>query len=282
MGVLRVIKQYQVVELYAGAFFYPMPTGGASGGGGGGGGAGAGGFGGGGSGGGFSGGYISGSGTIISDFEGVIFIRYGDAPPYPVYVKPGKNEIFFFIPIILPVPAQGDFALVIEAQGTILIPAGFKIVRKAGTTLTPVPSFKIADKFGVRDFVSLEVQTIEPPVDLDDIADEYEIQDFLDIEIINATIKAFEVVDIVDMDDFLDFEHLIPVEPVNVDGIVDEVVLSDEQKSTLIPVNIRGTAHLDSVDIGDLVGIEQTKVTIKAENQLEAFDVIDVIKVEKE
>ena len=218
-------KAYQVTELYAGSFFYPMPAGGSSGSSGGsGGGAGAGGFGGGGSGGGFSGGYISGSGTIISDFEGIIYIRYGDCPPYPVYVKPGKNEIFFFIPIILPVPTQGDAVITIEAKGTILIPAGFKIVRKAGNTLVPVPNFKIVDKFGMRDLISIEVQTIEPPVDLDDICEEFEIQDFLDIEIINATIKAFEAVDIIDMDDFLDMEHLIPVEPVNVDGIIDNMV----------------------------------------------------------
>lgn len=277
-------KQYDVIELYAGSFFYPMPAGGSSGsggGGGGGGGAGAGGFGGGGSSGGYTGGFISGSGTIISDFEGIIYIRYGDAPPYPVYVKPGKNEIFFFIPIILPVPTQGDASITIEAKGTILIPAGFKIVRKAGNTMIPVPNFKIVDKFGVRDFVAIEVQTIEPPVDLDEVVDTFELQDFADIEIINATIKAFEAVDTVDMDDFADLEHLIPVEPVNVDGLIDAVVLSDEQKSTLIPVNIRGTAHLDSVDIGDLVGIEQTKVTIKAENQLEALTVEDVLKVEK-
>lgn len=249
-----MVKKFDVVELYAGSFFYPMPTSGGSGGGGG-----AGGFGGGATGGGssYAGGFISGSGTIISDFEGIIYIKYGDAPPYPVYVKPGKNDIYFFIPIILPVPTETDATITIEAKGTILIPAGFKIVRKAGNTMTPVPNFKIVDKFGVRDFVAIDKQTIEPPVDLDSIGEEFELQDFLDIEIINATIKALESIENVNMYDFLDVEHLIPVEPVNIDGITDRVVLSDTGRTELKPVNIKGIVNLDAYAIDDVIKIDK-------------------------
>ena len=249
-------KKFDVVELYAGSFFYPMPTSGGSGGGGG-----AGGFGGGASGGGssYAGGFISGSGTIISDFEGIIYIKYGDSPPYPVYVKPGKNEIYFFIPIILPVPTQTDATITIEAKGTILIPAGFKIVRKAGNTLTPVPNFKIVDKYGVMDFVAIDKQTVTPPVDidLDDVVDEFKLEDFVDIDIVNATVKALDNIDILDIADFLDAEHLIPVEPVNIDGITDRVVLSDRSATELKPVNIKGTVRLDAYTVDDVVKIDK-------------------------
>jgi hypothetical protein len=246
------MAKFEVTQLYAGSFFYPMPVnGGYSGGSSGG--AGAGGFGGSGS----TGGYISGSGEVISDFEGLIYIKYGNCDPYPVYVKPGKNNIYFFIPIILPVPTKIDSTLTIEAKGTILIPAGFKIIRKAGDTLVPVPSFKVADKFGVRDFILLDKETVAPPVDIDGIVDEYEIQDFTNIEIITATIKAFEGLETFNIEDLVGIIQEVPVKPTNADGILDKIVLSDSKKAELIPVNLSGTVQLEAFNITDLTKIEK-------------------------
>lgn len=251
------MAKFEVTQLYAGSFFYPVPVNGGSSGGSSGG-AGAGGFGASGSaGGGYTGGYISGSGEVISDFEGLIYIRYGNCDPYPVYVKPGKNTIYFFIPIILPVPTKIDSTLTIEAKGTILIPAGFKIIRKAGDTLIPVPSFKVIDKYGIRDLIAIEKETVAPPVNMDGIIDEYELQDFTNVELINATIKAFEGIENFAIEDLVGIIQEIPVVPINTDEILDDVVLSDSQKAQLIPVNISGTVQLEAFNIADVTKIEK-------------------------
>lgn len=175
------------VRAYSGSIRYPYskPTGTSAGDGGGGG--------------------TGGGGVIWSSTDQIIWITIGSVK-YPVHLKPGKNDISFWIPSLFPEDTWIETQLVIEAPGYILIPAGFKFDIFTGEGAPSGTSIlKLTDKIKITDFYSIDIVDVpvppEPPADIDSIISEYEYSDFITTDILNISIKDTSYIDVFSVED---------------------------------------------------------------------------------
>lgn len=137
------------------------------------------------------GGGISGSGPIWSSTDQIIWVNAGGVK-YPIHLKPGWNDVQFWIPTIYPQDGWVQSPIVIEAPGYILIPGGFEWGVITGIGAHPSPMlFGIVDSVTVADSCTI---IFESPSSKDiniAIADTVVASDSVDI-----VFKAVETVQI--------------------------------------------------------------------------------------
>lgn len=239
----------------SGAIIHNIGTGdGGDGGGGPGGPGGPGGMGAGGYGG------VDGGGSVWSDSEQLIWVSINDAPKCPVWVQPGWNEIQFWIPFIFPDDEWIEAPLIIEAPGYILIPAGFEInIKTSEDAPVRASNPKMTDKLKFIDVYDIEIETVQPPVDLDGIFDEIIFEDIHAIDITNATLLAeTSLIDNLNIEDIYNVE--IEAEPFSGEfDKVEEVNLQDVNSITLVNTTIINNNDNVTEDVGftDFVDIEK-------------------------
>lgn len=123
------------------------------------------------------GGGVAGGGSIWSSCDQIIWVSCGGLR-YPIWVKAGWNDIWFWIPSIFPNDTWIDATLIIEADGYILIPAGFEWNVVTGIGAPPEPLvIRFIDKIAVKDSVYIDFRYPDIPhdpviIDTVDIRDE--------------------------------------------------------------------------------------------------------------
>lgn len=180
------------------------------------------------------GGGTGGGGTIWSGSDQIIWISTGGVK-YPIHLKPGKNDISFWIPALFPEDTWIECPLVIEAPGYILIPAGFKFDIFTGEDAPVGPgSLNIADKLSIVDFYDIDIAEVpvppKPPADLDNITDEYGFNDFITTDIININISEA--------------------------SYIDDISLRDDSSTDSIKVVISNNNTIDNTGFEDFVDID--------------------------
>lgn len=150
------------------------------------------------------GGGICGGGSIWSSCEQVIWVSAGGVR-YPIWLEPGWNDIWFWIPSIFPDDTWIDAPLVIEAPGYILIPGGFEWNVITGIGAPPEPGIiRIIDKVFIKD--ELYISFREP--DLPDnpvIVDTVNIHDELMITMRQGGHITIAIEDQVDVNESIGF-----------------------------------------------------------------------------
>lgn len=169
------------------------------------------------------GGGVSGGGGVWSSIEQVIWIKYNGAPPYPVKLKPGHNEIKFWIPTLYPEDVWVETKLEIIAPGYILIPAGFEWDVLTGENVPPPPpNDKRIDKLRFKDYYNIDINYVPPsPSDDKDNIDEYGFIDINEINIknINKIIKDnIDISSYTDIND-IDINNIATLIKDNIDKI---------------------------------------------------------------
>lgn len=209
----------------------------------------------------YTGGFIAGEGVVISDSEGIVIIQWNGAPPVPVWVEPGENEVEFFIPIIIPgdEPELVDAPLTITPPpgGTIFIPAGFQIIKKAGNNTEVVPTLRLTDRLSVSDFYAFEFAQPIAPTNIEPIVDELYIADFNDTELLHVRTGERATVDEIGFGDFIDSEivsvvvhALESIDDVLIQDLVD-IVLESDSEEPVTPDRV-----IDKLDITDKITVE--------------------------
>ena len=186
------------VTAYGGLIRFPEPTGG-----GGGGGAGGGGFGGGGGGG------CGGGGGIWSSAGGVAWITADGAPPFPFYLKPGWNKVWWWIPWLFPDDRFVDVIISISAPGYILIPAGFEwwIIEPEGAPAGPVQS-KQVEGLKFKDLHDVQLDSIPVPTNIDGTIESIDFADTYLTATLETKLKALTGDDSIDFSDVHNIESI--------------------------------------------------------------------------
>lgn len=225
---------------------------------------------------------IGGGGPIWSDSEQIIWIGINDTPKYPIYLKPGWNEVHFWIPFIFPDDEWVEAQIIIEAGGYLLIPTGFEFnikIDKNAPEKTGNP--KMIDSLSFTDLYDIEIQSIPVPVDLDNLINEIVFEDIHAIDIINATILAEQtVIEDISFEDVhhveiqgapftgeveeveeINFEDVITTELINTDIIlkddnIEEINFEDEEDKDIINVDISNKAETENIGFNDFVDID--------------------------
>ena len=207
-------------------------------------------------GGGYGGG-MGGGGGLWSGSAQLIWIIVNNAPKYPVWLKPGWNEVRFWIPFIFPDEEWVEATIIIEAPGYLLIPAGFEFYIKTDED-APVRTGnpKMADKLKFIDLYDIEIESVPVPVDLDNLIDEIVFEDTHSIDIIaisnivdEACIENLTIEDINDYD--------IQGEPFSGEyEHVDELVFNDVTNTELINATVNNQTESESIGFDDFVDID--------------------------
>ena len=239
------------------------PSGGAGGGGGGGGNGGLGGYGG-----------------IWSGTEQIIWVSVNNSPKVPVYLKPGDNDIWFYIPYIFPDEEVDEGSLKIESEDYIWIPAGFRIIKTPAEDAPPVGLFiNFVDKIRSNEVFDMLLQHVEPPVDLDDIIDRIYSADVFDAELravqkkfeSDSEIETFSSADVFDV--YL--EQIAP--PIDLDNLIDTLNSVDILEIIKRGVNKKFDldVEIDSIPSSEVFDVLKRPVDKKEEELTETVESSD-------
>jgi hypothetical protein len=160
------------------------------------------------------GGGVSGGGSIWSSTEQVIWIKYDGAPAYPVYLKPGYNDVRFWIPTIFPENTWVEAKLEIIATGYILIPAGFEWEVITGENVPPAPpNSKRIDKIKFIDLYDVVINYVPVPVDDQNVIDNVTFKDVYDTNIRTIDTDTADNIDGITFKDISDIDLITPIPP---------------------------------------------------------------------
>lgn len=196
-------------------------------------------------------------GYIWSGSDQTIWINTGSGIKYPIRLKPGWNQVWAEIPIIVPRDDNGDHNITIEAPGYILIPGGFTIeIITSDDAPLGLSSPRIVDNVEFDDGYFVEKYTPSVPIDLDDIVDEIEFSDIADVSVDDINIIAKDYLEELGFGDATDVEIYVPEVPVDADAIVESTTLSDDADVHLTNVNIINSDEAEQLSFGDDATIE--------------------------
>ena len=152
---------------------------------------------------------MGGYGSIWSGTEQIIWVSVGNSPKVPVYLEPGDNDVWFYIPYIFPDEEVDEGSLKIESEDYIWIPAGFRIIKTPAEDAPPAGLFiNFVDKIRSNEVFDMLLQHVEPPVDLDDIIDRIYSADVFDAKL-RAVQKKFDLDNIIDTLNSVDILEII-------------------------------------------------------------------------
>lgn len=228
--------------------------------------------------GGSTGGGMTGSGNIWSGSSQDIWVDLGNGNKYPVHLEPGDNNVNIWIPNIRPEDTWEETTPSIEAPGYILIPGGFEWE----TNINPdaplgLSSPRIIDRFEIKDVYDIEIETVEPPVDVDNIIQEIKMMDFNDIDTINADILINEVIESFGIEDIFDIDiETLPIEPITYDeNAIDNINIEDTIKTTLVNLTIIDNPETEQLNLEDVASYEALNVKINNTSQSEDIVIDD-------
>lgn len=209
------------------------------------------------------GGGFGGGGAIWSSQEQVIWISAGGLR-YPVYLKPGWNDVKFWVPYIFPEDTWIESPIIIETEGYILIPAGFEWTFVTGKDAPYIPgNQKMADKLKFVDCYDLEILSKPVSVDLDNIIEELGYSDFTLTELIGVAIKEVGQLEELGYEDIHSLELQISEPEEDIEITKDNIDISD------------------SATIVDLVNTDTINVTITDnQNGVESTGFSDIFDIE--
>lgn len=202
------------------------------------------------------GGGISGGGVIWSSVEQVIWIKYGGAPPYPVYLKPGNNDVKFWIPTLYPDDGWIEATLEIEAPGYILIPAGFEWDVLTGENVPPArPNSKRIDKIRFRDYYDVVINNVPPPPAGDPYIDEISFRDIYGTDLNNILTLEEDILDNLTFEDVHNVDMETP-EPPGGRGFVDSESFRDIVDTLKNSIGTLNNADVDNSKYTDIYDID--------------------------
>lgn len=182
---------------------------------------------------------MGGYGTIWSGSNQTIWVSVNASPKVPVYLTPGNNDVWFYIPYIFPDTENMEGAIQIESEDYIWIPAGFRLVKKPAPNAPEAALFmNLIDKGKPKVIFDMHIENVKPPTDLDNIIDNFVSGDVFSLSMIDVNIKSQDIIDSFVSSDVFDMllEKYIP--PTDIDGIIDSIASSDVFSATLVPVGI--------------------------------------------
>ena len=236
-----------------------------------------------GSGGGYGGGGgTGGGGSVWSDSAQLIWISVNNAPKYPVWLKPGWNEVHFWIPFIFPDDEWVEAPIIIEAPGYILIPAGFEFGIKTDKNAPVEPGNpKMIDKLQFVDVYDIEIQEVPVPVDLDGLFEDIVFEDIHAIDIINATLMAEQsLIENLNLEDVYNVE----IESAPFSGEFDnieEINIEDVNSTTLVNTTIANNNNVEDVEFTDINSNTVINATKSSNNTTEDVEFTDFVYIEK-
>lgn len=196
-------------------------------------------------------------GYIWSGSDQTIWINTGSGIKYPIRLKPGWNQIWAEIPVIVPKDDDGEHNITIEAPGYILIPGGFTIeVVTSPDAPLGLSSPRIVDNVEFGDGYFVEKYTPSTPIDLDDIIDKIDFSDMAEVSVEDINIIVKDYLDELGFDDAAHVEIYVPEVPVDADNIVESATLSDDAEVHLTNLNIISTDESEQLNLGDDATIE--------------------------
>ena len=203
------------------------------------------------------GGGISGGGVIWSSVEQVIWIKYDGAPPYPVYLKPGYNDIKFWIPTLYPDDMWIDATLEIIAPGYILIPAGFEWDVLTGENVpTFVPNSRRIDKIKIRDYYDVLINNVPPPPPAGDpYIDEMTFKDIYGADLNTILTLEENILDSLTFEDVHNIDIETPVPPGG-RAFVDKESFKDIIETLKNSITTLNNADVDTSKYTDVYDIE--------------------------
>lgn len=228
------------------------------------------------------GGGASGGGGIWSSVEQIIWIKYDGAPAYPVYVKPGYNDIRFWIPTIFPDDIWIEAKLEIEApSGYILIPAGFEWDIITGEDVPPPPpNSKRIDKIKFRDYYDVVINYIPPPPTGDPNIDEITYDDVYDTDIRTILTLNESVIDEFNFDDIHDVDvNTIHTEQIN--NIDNFRIIDIKNIDMITPIPPGGPGNIDDISYDDLVDTVKRYINTLEDKDIDNMsynDLVDTLK----
>lgn len=210
-----------------------------------------------------SSGGFGGSGSIWSSCEQVIWVSCGGLR-YPIYLKPGWNDVWFWIPNIFPDDTWVESQIVIESDGYILIPAGFEWTIITGEDAPYYPSNqKMAEKLQFKDCYSIEIYTKPVPVDLDNIIDKLGFGDVSLTEIKSLAVKTITQLEDIGFEDIhkLELEISVPEDDVEITegeiDITDNTMIIDLVNTDTINITITDNQNgVEATGFSDIIDIE--------------------------
>ena len=241
--------------------------------------------------GGGTGGGMRGSGTIWSATEQTIWIDLGNGNKYPVYLKPGFNNVEIWLPNILPEDMWQETTPKIESEGYILIPGGFSWE----TIINPeaplgLSSPRLTDRFEIKDLYNVRIEQAPIPINLDEILDTFKMMDITKEELINVVISNQGLLDNFELEDFINIEleaapfsgesnHLDTFEQVDIaliqtynvnveESPISEIGELEDFVNVFIPQMLPVTGTVNNEAYGSIQGLkvyeEQTTATLRA------------------
>lgn len=212
---------------------------------------------GGGSGGDFDGGGCDGGGNAWSDSAQLIWISINKAPKYPIWLEPGWNEIYFWIPFIFPDDEWVEAPIIIEAPGYVLIPAGFEFNIKTDEKAPVKPSNpKMIDKLKFRDVYDIDIVSAPVPIELDGLFENIVFEDTHSIDIINATLMAEQ-------------------------SLIENLNLEDVNSTTLVNTTIVNNNNIENVEFTDINSNTVINATKSSNNTTEDVGFTDFVDIKK-
>lgn len=213
--------------------------------------------------GGGGGGGFGGGGGIWSSCEQIMWVSAGGLK-YPVYLKPGMNNVEFWVPHIFPDITIIESPIVIETDGYILIPAGFEWIFITGEDAPPCPANqKMADKITFKDFYDIEIYSKPISIDLDNVVDKLNFGDVSHLELINVNINEISQLENVGYKDIykLDLEMSVPKEDIEINNgevnVTENEMIVDIVNTEIINIKITDNqSGVEAAGFSDLYDIE--------------------------
>ena len=184
-----------------------------------------------------------------------MWISVNNAPKYPVYLKPGWNDIYFWIPFIFPDDEWVEAEIIIETPGYILIPAGFEFnIATSENAPVKLVNPRLSDKLKFVDFYDYDLISAPVPVNVDNIIDEVVFEDTHSIDF-EADFKGeYTNIEEIKAEDYTEF-NLVSRTIINNDNI-DELEFTDIKQEDIINTNISTNNEEESLSFDDFTSIE--------------------------
>lgn len=201
---------------------------------------------------------LSGGGNLWSSAGGIMWINWNNAPAYPVYLKPGWNDVHYYIPLIFPDDEWVEAPVIIIAPGYILIPAGFELnLGVASDAPIEAPNPSRVDSIQFKDIYDVELVEVPVPIDTDAIIEEIGIEDINAIDIINAVLLTEELlVDEINIQDVNEIT-LVNTTLLNDSEEVEELSFTDINNDTSITTAVvPKDESMDNVGFTDILDID--------------------------
>lgn len=223
---------------------------------------------------------VSGGGKVWSSGSGIMWVSVNNAPKYPVYLKPGWNDIYFWIPFIFPEDEWVEAEIIIETPGYILIPAGFEFnISTSENAPVKLVNPRLSDKLKFVDFYDYDLISAPVPVNVDNIIDEVVFEDTHSVDIIGITniIKESNVDEIVFEDTHsIDFEADFKGEYTN----IEEIKAEDYTEFNLVSRTIINNDNIDELEFTDIKQEDIINTNINTNNEEESLSFNDFTNIE--